>query len=173
MTAERTPLAEAFVIDHREITRGLARLSQAVRDGDFTASRELALDVDRLAGPHILFEEQVLYPQIARLLGRDYAVQLYGEHEAGRSALEQLTRSDRPAGFRPGEQEELSRLLGAAVEHAATCATLVSRLSEFPRTVQIEMQARLDECHAASPAWTSLPRDGVAHVGPPDAAAIP
>jgi hemerythrin-like domain-containing protein len=164
MTAEQNPLTEAFVSDHRQITRRLSRLLKAVRDGDFEQSREIAVEVNRLAGPHIQFEEEFLYPHIARLLGRDYAVRLYEEHEAGRSVLKQLTRGDRATGFAAGEREALERLLGTAVEHAATCATLVSRMAEAPFNVQASMRAGLDRCRAAGLRWTELPRDAAARI---------
>jgi Hemerythrin HHE cation binding domain len=160
MSVDPSPLAAAFVTDHRLITRRLNRLRKAVRRDDLPAARRIAAELDRLAGPHIQFEEEVLYPHIGRILGEAYAVQLYHEHDAGRTALGRITRPGRPGAFSPAEREELERLLDTAVEHAGTCATLVSHLSEVPPQDQAEMHSRLLAARRDPLRWTELPEHG-------------
>ena len=65
-------LRDAFVEDHRTLTRGLSRMLKLVEDGDYDEAARVAKELDRDAGPHIEFEEKSFYPEVRKTRGRDY-----------------------------------------------------------------------------------------------------
>ena len=83
MTNQSPTLRDAFLEDHRSLTTGLSNLLQALEDGDLREATRMADDLDQVAGPHMTFEEEVFYPELARILGPEFIERLYGEHEAG------------------------------------------------------------------------------------------
>jgi len=72
MAVEWSPLATAFVDDHQQVTRALKQLKDALGRHDLSEAKRIAEELDPAAGPHILFEEVFLYPEVARARGRDY-----------------------------------------------------------------------------------------------------
>ena len=66
MAVEWPPLATAFVDDHKQLTRALKQLKDALGRHDLSEAKRIAEELDRAAGPHILFEEEFLYPEVAR-----------------------------------------------------------------------------------------------------------
>lgn len=68
MTDPSTALREAFLEDHKHLTRGLTRTLEALRDGDDASAIRLADTMDQAVGPHMAFEEEVFYPKLAGIL---------------------------------------------------------------------------------------------------------
>ena len=59
-------LQTAFVDDHQTMTRGYVDLLEAIQSRDFALASQTAARIDELAGPHIEFEEQCLYPEVTK-----------------------------------------------------------------------------------------------------------
>lgn len=152
-----TALGDAFVHDHRQTTRRLSRLLKALRRNDPAEARRLADELDRIAGPHIRFEEEIFYPEVARILGREYAARLYDEHQIGRGALADILSRDTAGPLEPEEQKDLVGRVETAVSHAASCGTLLSHLTGMEESQQAEMLSRLEELRREGKRWTELP----------------
>jgi hypothetical protein len=153
MTVGHSPLVEAFLDDHKRMTRLIARLHEALGQEDAGVVRALAEELDRVAGPHIEFEEQVLYPLVARERDAAYARQLYAEHSAVRDALAQLLAKER---LDEAEAARLKAGIGVGLEHAASCGTLVSHLGALPEKEQEQALATLVELQRKARNWTDL-----------------
>lgn len=67
--------------DHRQVRDILLDLIEAGRDGDGTKALELLLVLDKLGGPHFRFEEESLYPALAKFFGQEYYEYLLGVHD--------------------------------------------------------------------------------------------
>ena len=87
MATKSSPLTKAFLDDHREMTRRIAGLLDALKRGDAPAAFQFADELDRVAGPHIEFEEAVFYPLLVEARGREFVGRLYREHGEGRHAV--------------------------------------------------------------------------------------
>ena len=128
MTSAWKQLQKTFLDDHRTMTRGYRDLLTAIELRDFAAAAQLAANLDELAGPHIEFEEQCLYPEIESIRGEAYASRLYGEHaEILRVLLElQALTAETP----PTDDDVASWTEGLrhGLEHAAACGSLLSHL---------------------------------------------
>lgn len=153
---EETPLARAFTQDHQHLTGALARLALAVRDNDATAAHAVADELDRTAGGHMMFEEQVLYPQVARIYGPEYAAQLYAEHRVGQSVVRRIQQLPEGEWFSPDEREELLEDLRAVTGHVLSCGTLLSVVTGLPAGEQEELLSQLEEYRAAGHRWTQI-----------------
>jgi hypothetical protein len=151
------PLVRAFLEDHRQLTRLLAKLRKALGHGDWKTSQNLARQLNALGGPHIDFEENVLYPLVRKLRGPRFAGQLYQEHQVVRQALEQLLSL--PA--QPPGGTALADLAGKVkmgLKHAESCGTLVSHLQALPSQEQAQALAKLQQLRSEGRKWTELPR---------------
>jgi hypothetical protein len=81
MTGTDYTLHMAFLEDHRHLTKGLAGLLKSLRRSDAPGATMIARELDRVAGPHMAFEETVLYPELVARLGQAFVDQLH--HTAG------------------------------------------------------------------------------------------
>lgn len=155
---ELSRLARTFAEDHKHLTRGLSRLLEAVRAADDAAARGLADEIDRVAGPHIEFEEEVFYPEVAKTRGREFIEGLYEEHAMGRRALEALLALPPGAPLAAAEREAITGQLKTALEHALSCGTLLSHINTRDADLETRMLARRDEIEARGRRWTELAR---------------
>jgi hypothetical protein len=157
MDNESSSLRNEFLSDHRRLTQGLARIQQALQANNLALARRVAHEVDRLAGPHVEFEEQVLYPELARVFGRHFVQQLHHEHEVGKQALRALVTQGEADLLDSSERAEILREVGAAMEHAFSCGTLLSHVDALEPADQARMLAQLDEIRTRGRRWTNLP----------------
>ena len=157
MDPHATPLGHAFIEDHRHLMRGLLRLKKALQRDDLREARRIGEELDRLAGPHLRFEEEVFYPEVVvRSRGREYTDQLYEEHRIGRRLLEQLrirTDTDR---LNPSERADLVEQVQAALNHTASCGSLLSGITSLDESWQEELLATLLDLRRRPTRWTEL-----------------
>lgn len=93
---------ELFRQEHEELRSHIAHIGQAARELPRLASGERELLVGRILGflngtllPHARAEEEVLYPEWARLVGfEDAAVPMVHDHEAIVARIGRLARTD-------------------------------------------------------------------------------
>ena len=149
-------LEKTFVAEHQTLMRGLTRVLQKLQAGDFSAARKLADELDRTAGPHIQFEEQVLYPEVGRARGKSYEQQLRDEHKTVQRAIKRLINSDLSDEELSSLRTELEGALNVAVEHAESCGTLISHLETFSAAERQQALQRHDEFRERAARWTEL-----------------
>ncbi len=157
-----SPLGEAFVEDHRHLIRGFADLKKALEGGDPAEARRIADPLDRAAGPHIRFEEEVLYPRVAEARGQSFADHLYGEHAVGRDVIRRVL--DLPSGSlqEPALRDRVVAGAQTALDHALSCGTLLSHLTTLDTGQQAELLAVLESMRRQATRWTELPDRGIA-----------
>lgn len=158
MAIRETDLEEEFVDDHRVMTQTISALLEALRAGRDAEAREIAEDLDRRAGPHIAFEEAVMYPQVARVSGESVAQQLYDEHRTVLAGLEQLLNH---RGSTPLGEEQRAQVIAkmqTGLDHAISCGSLLSHLTALDPQIQQQMLDRLHEYRREGTRWTTLHR---------------
>jgi hypothetical protein len=157
MAATNYTLDTAFLEDHRHLTKGLAGLLESLRQSDAPRATTIARELDRVAGPHMAFEEAVLYPELAGRLGRAFVDQLYHEHALGQNAVLHLVRRDESAPLTAAERATLIEQVETALDHALSCGSLLSYLSTLSTKRHGEMLQQLLDMRAQECLWTDLP----------------
>lgn len=83
MEKARTPedLIHGVRFEHRQLRDLLVQLKGSLASIEIGRSRGLLEEINRLAGPHVRFEEEFLYPTLKRFVG-DYINRFYRENDA-------------------------------------------------------------------------------------------
>jgi hypothetical protein len=149
-------LAEAFVEDHRTLTRGLSRLLELVEAGNYDEASRVAKELDRDAGPHIEFEEKSFYPEVRKARGREYVENLYDEHRSGLEAVRMLSELEPGATLSGEERERLLTHLRRVLDHAVSCGTLLSHVTALPVEDQQGFLEELERFRELAHKWTEL-----------------
>ncbi len=152
-----SPLAQAFIEDHQKVTRALVGLRDAVERGTLAEASARAQELDRVAGPHMEFEEKVFYPQVARMLGAEDTAMLYAEHHEGQEVVKALLGKEAAEPFSDGERTRLLRGLQTAFEHVLSCGTLVSHVTTLDAQDQARLLERLLAFRERGRRWSELP----------------
>ena len=154
---DENPLVKAFLEDHKHLTQGFSSLLRALKENDFAAASQIADDIDRLAGPHIEFEEEFFYPVVERARGREYVSRLYKEHGAGLRAVKAL----RAAAHEPDKKgtEALLEAAQTALDHAVSCGTLLSHVTTLGESEQAELLQKLLDLRKQGRRWTEMARE--------------
>jgi Hemerythrin HHE cation binding domain len=151
---EKNPLAKAFLEDHKHLIQGFSRLLGALEEGDVTEASQIADDIDRLAGPHIEFEEEFFYPILEQVRGREYVSQLYKEHGAGLHAVKSLLGAKSDLGS--DETEALVSEAQTALDHAVSCGGLLGHVTALDEEQQVELLQKLLGLREQGRRWTEL-----------------
>lgn len=83
----RTELEREFIEDHQKLTSGFRKVIDAVELNDPQKMQAAAESLDKVAGPHVHFEETVLYPKVGRDRSDGIEKKLLQEHQVARSAI--------------------------------------------------------------------------------------
>jgi hemerythrin-like domain-containing protein len=167
LATKSSPLTKAFLDDHREMTRRIAGLLDALKRGDAPAAFQFADELDRVAGPHIEFEEAVFYPLLVEARGREFVGRLYREHGEGRHAVKTLLeRKKAGQAIDPRDREELIREVETAMDHAGTCGTLLSHVATLDDERQAELLEELEKFRKQHHRWSELEEPSSGPTGP-------
>lgn len=148
-------LEQNFVHDHQLTTKAIATLKEAIAEGDNDQIKVAAAELDRVAGPHIAFEEQRLYPLVAKSRGEIFVSKLLQEHQQVADALQEIRRSS--LSEIPDEtRSKWDRDLQTGLDHVVTCGTLLSHLSVLDAPAQQRLLADLQRLRYEAPLWTEL-----------------
>lgn len=152
--SEPSELVQTFLEEHRTLMRGLSTILEKVESEDFIGARKQADELDQMAGPHIQFEEEVLYPEVGRAQGRELERQLKDEHSTIRRAIQRLSQVDEVQASDPRFRAELATALRTGVRHAESCGTLISHLEELSAKQQRQALGRLVQLRGQGQRWT-------------------
>ena len=94
MTTNQLSLTKEFLHDHQRMTRMLSDIVDRLERGDKKDAQSLAEELDHLAGPHIAFEESVLYHTVGTAQGENYQRKLLTEHNVARAGLKRLLEAN-------------------------------------------------------------------------------
>lgn len=151
-TFEQIPLVREFLADHQQMSQLLLHTLVSLEEDDVVAAVASADALDRVAGPHIAYEESELYPRISgeKLISETTAV-MYAEHREAVLAVKKLL--DNP---RPNETTKLEIIEGlrTGVRHAEHCGSLVSLLAALPEPEQEASLQKLFEFRKGGRPWT-------------------
>lgn len=127
----------------------------AVERNDPADMKSRADELDRAAGPHIEFEEHVLYPTVTEDRGKDFGAVLRREHQVARSALLFIREQDDQP-LAPAERARVLEQLRVGLEHAVACGSLLSHLTVSDDDEQKKMLNTLEEYRQQNLRWTDL-----------------
>jgi hypothetical protein len=155
-TKESISLSEAFLEDHRHLTQGLSGILQALQADNLEEAIRMAEELDRVAGPHMEFEEEVLYPEVGKSRGPDYVSRLYREHQVALTAVKALINQQYQERLEPQLKEEILQSLQTGLDHAISCGTLLSHVTSLDQNRQNEMLTRLLDLRRIGHRWSEL-----------------
>ena len=156
MDITNSSLSKAFMEDHRDLTQGFAQILLALRVNDLQRAALIAERLDRTAGPHIEFEEKVLYPAVAKDRGGQYTARLYREHRLGVELLVRLMESKGKTKLEALEREKSIQDVQIVVDHALSCGTLLSHLTILETEEQEKLLKQLLDFRQAGHLWSQL-----------------
>ncbi len=149
-------LEAAFVADHRVMTRGYVELLRAIKNRDFGSATQIAAELDRLAGPHIEFEQEYLYPEVQKIRGQSYASRLYDEHAEVLSAIVELKGLSPDSDPDDGQLSSWTEKIQHGLDHAAACGSLLSHLEAQSAPQQQQLLQSLRELREQGHRWSDL-----------------
>ena len=160
MTHVSNALREAFLEDHKHLTRGLTRTIEALRNGDDATAIQVANTMDQAVGPHVEFEETVFYPELAEILGEPFVEHLEIEHDIGKRAVQTILSHAEGEPLVGEERKEVIVSLDTMLDHAMGCGTLLSHLDGLKEARKKELLERLLELRQGGLRWTEFERPG-------------
>ena len=152
----KNSLKREFIKDHQKLTRGFAQIIKAVKDCKWSDATAAAKKLNREGGPHIAFEEDVLYPRVAQSRSERSVRHLYEEHQDAIAAIQFLSTHSEGADIAPDTKVELVNKLQTSLDHAVSCGTLLSYLTVLDESVQDELLAKLEQHRAEGKSMTDL-----------------
>jgi len=117
---------------------------------------DAAMEVDRIAGPHIAFEETILYPRVATARGEEFVEKLRHEHRLVLEAIRFLLGRDKTQSLAKEDRTRLIEQVQTGIDHAATCGTLLSHITTLSHDQQTQMLCRLEDLRVLGLHWTDL-----------------
>lgn len=154
MGSTRRALRAAFLEDHQHMITGLHYAVQALRRDDLPTAVRAAEALDRTAGPHIAFEEEVLYPTLREVLGERAVGRLFEEHGTGQTAVATLLGLAPESQLDSTRRDALGALLDQALEHALTCGELLVHVDALEPARHARMLESLERFRARPRRWT-------------------
>lgn len=152
----RTKLVDEFLADHQEMSRLLLLTLESVRDDRFDDAHTHALELNRVAGPHIAFEEAELYPRVSgSSLVSATTRELYAEHRKAVTALKKLLDHPLPDA---ATKHEIIAGLQTGIDHSKHCGSLARLLSALPEPEQSQSLQVLLEQRNQGRQWTDRVR---------------
>lgn len=149
-------LEQSFLEDHRLLTQGFQTLIDAIQRGDWAIAKNLALELDRRFGPHVEFQERFLYPIVEDHHGEAYTARLFDEHVAAARTLVRIQGIDPASPPTRKDREAIREGLQKGLDHAASCATLLSHLEVLSPEEQQRLRRRLDRLRVIGHRWSEL-----------------
>ena len=140
------PLKHEFAADHRNFTKGLVGLIEAVEKNEWAVAAAAAEVVNRENGPHVAFEEEILYPYVAETRGRSFVQSLYEEHRIVILAIRFLLEHPSGDGVTPEQRRQVIEGLQAGLGHAVACGSLLSYFVDLNEKQQEAFLAELHRC---------------------------
>jgi hypothetical protein len=138
-TATQTDLmefTEGFRDEHRAGRDTFLEIGRALRERDTARIAELMGNANAIIGPHMQYEEQVMYPELAVLFGDEYVERMLSDHDrafvVASTLMEiaskpEITEADVDAG-----NDAIQHLL----PHVTDCDGLVLAIEVLPSDAQ-------------------------------------
>lgn len=169
MKAKRrlSDLQNAFLSDHRRLIQSMTALRAALESGEDQRARELANEVDLIAGPHMEFEEQHFYPFLKPRIGKQRVLRFYREHAEGKRALTLLLDAPTDVPFEDELRQRALAGLDTALQHALGCGAVMAEIHGLDPLQQTDLLRELQVARERGRRWS----EG-AHPGDPEPPAL-
>lgn len=155
MLDTKTPLIAEFLKDHQQFSRLLYQISKLLQEGKIDLARERARDLDRIAGPHIAYEEAELYPRLSELGAKGVSEKmLVNQHHEALNAVRALIDAESPD---KQSLEAIQTGFQGALAHAEHCGSLISLLNGLDENAQAASLETLKTFREGGKKWTELP----------------
>jgi hemerythrin-like domain-containing protein len=151
---ELSALQQEFLDDHRVLIAGIKGIIEALEGGDSAKAVALASELDRQAGAHMAFEEEVFYPRLAEVYGEEFVTQMVSEHEAGQRAVRTLLAKNHDQPLTAEQREHVLEDLDVALKHVMSCGTMLSELSSGAEGQDARALERLRRLRDQGERWT-------------------
>ncbi|MBI2862132.1 MAG: hemerythrin domain-containing protein [Chloroflexi bacterium] len=131
--AKLDPIVE-LKADHKKVRDSLLDLIDATGRADVAKSLEILIYLDKLTGPHFRFEEETLYPTLAKFFGEEYHQHLLTAHDRIIRTAKELAGILGKGEITPEEADKLPGVIRTQVlPHPIECegvALFAERLTE-------------------------------------------
>lgn len=151
---EISALQQEFLDDHRILIAGLNKIIMALEGNQTAEAMRLAGELDRDAGAHMAFEEEVFYPQLAAVYGEEFVQQMLAEHEAGHRAIKSLVSLKESQELTDKERVGVLDDLGVALKHVMSCGTMLAELGSGKPEMDAQALDRLRELRERAGRWS-------------------
>lgn len=145
-----------FAKDHRLLIRGYRQLIDLLNHKDYDAAAAAAVELNQLAGAHIEFEEQHLYPAVGASRGDQYLSRLYHEHDEFVSVIREICQCGKSVRPTQKNTTEWIAQLKSGIDHASACGNLLADIRSQPDARLTQWIHELHRLRALQRPWTDL-----------------
>jgi hypothetical protein len=149
----RTPtelerFTEGFRNEHRGARDAFLGMAQALRDRDPSRIPALMDAANKGIGPHMQYEEEVMYPALSTLYGDDYVTRMLEDHDRAFGVAGRLMEIASHDPITDGDVEDGERLIQGMLPHVTDCDGLVLAIEVLPEATQRKLFAARDRALA-------------------------
>jgi hypothetical protein len=139
---------EGFRNEHREARDIFLGIGEALGRRDQATIAELMGKADAGIGPHMRYEEEVMYPALAPLYGDEYVEKMLADHDRAFGVAGRLMELASHDPITDEDVEEGNRIIRGLLPHVTDCDGLVLAIEVLPEERQRELFAARDRALA-------------------------
>ena len=134
--SELQRFVEGFREEHRAALHAFLGMAEAFRRRDAAQIRELMSKANVGIGPHMRYEEEIMYPELARFFAPGYIEKMLQDHDRAFGVAGRLMELAAHDPITDGDIEEADRLIRGQVPHASECDGLALFIELLPAESQ-------------------------------------
>jgi hypothetical protein len=138
-TTTQTGLAEfteGFRAEHRAGRDTFLEIGQALRNRDRVRIGELMDQANTLIGPHMQYEEQVMYPELGVLFGDEYVERMLSDHDGAFTVAATLMEIASKPEITDNDVDAGNAAIQHLLPHVTDCDGLVLAIEVLPPDAQ-------------------------------------
>jgi hypothetical protein len=139
---------EGFRNEHRKARDIFLGIGAALGRRDPATIAELMGKADARIGPHMRYEEEVMYPALAPLYGDEYVEKMLADHDRAFGVAGRLMELASHDPITDEDVEEGNRIIRGLLPHVTDCDGLVLAIEVLPEERQRELFAARDRALA-------------------------
>jgi hypothetical protein len=137
IASELDRFVEGFRDEHRAARDALLGIARALRARDRDAIGKLMMELDAGVGPHMRYEEEVMYPALTAVFGTDYIERMLEDHDRGYGMGARLMEIASQDPITEEGIEEGVALIQRQLPHITDCDGLVLAIEVLPEERQL------------------------------------
>lgn len=127
---------DGFRNEHRGGRDTFLAIGQALRARDTARIGELMGQANTLIGPHMQYEEEVMYPELAVLFGDEYVERMLADHDRAFTVAATLMEIASKPEITDGDIEAGNTAIQHLLPHVTDCDGLVLAVEVLPADAQ-------------------------------------